>query len=744
MQNNFAEGGQDEGEKKGFFASYAKFVVASFLLFFFVIISLLVLKNRDLIENTIIPGKELTEGGIKQFKTYDSLLAFMEENANSISNAEAYRKSSSGMVFENSLSSDSTSGGWTSVGSVVPEGAPQDEKSTSDSDYSTTNVQVEGVDEGDTVKNDGSYIYTISGAEILIMKAVPAQDAEIVSKTSVDYNPQGLYVSGDRLVVYGRTYSIQSFEDYEKINGNRHGFYTDLIFYDISDRKNPKKEKEYTFEGDYQESRMIGDYLYMVTATTPSYIYYDEKQPVPYLLEDGRIMAPSDAPSVYYFDFPYTSQNFTSVTAVNVKNLEEELQNSTYVLDGNQNNIYVSENNIYITFSKYITENELLVEASKEIVLPRLDVKDRERVYEIENAKSYILSSAEKGYKISAIFEKYYSSLDRDGRESLNEEIDKSVKAKYEKISSEMQKTVVHKIGVEKGSLKYNTFGEVSGRVLNQFSMDETGGYFRIATTVDSSWSRFAENAKSYNNLYVLDSDMKEVGSVEDIAEGEQIYSVRFMQNRAYMVTFRRTDPLFVIGLENPREPKILGKLKVPGYSTYLHPYDDNLLIGLGKNANENGREIEGIKLSLFDATDVENPKEIDTYILGGYGSDSVALSDHKAFLFSKDRNLLVLPVVLRKVGENSSYYYDTEDYGSAVFKVDEKGFEYRSLISHMKEDNKDYYSSGSGRNLYIGNNLYSISENYIKINKLDDLSEIKSFELSGSLNRVYPNYPWE
>ena len=126
---------------------------------------------------------------------------------------------------------------------------------------------------------------------------------------------------------------------------------------------------------------------------------------------------------------------------------------------------------------------------------------------------------------------------------------------------------------------------------------------------------------------------MKVVGKVEKLAEGEKIYSVRFMQNRAYLVTFKQIDPLFVIDLEDPTNPKVLGELKIPGFSNYLHPYDETTLIGLGKDS---GNWNAGLKLSLFDVSDVKNPKEIDNYVFENGRGDSIALNDHKAFLFSK------------------------------------------------------------------------------------------------------------
>ena len=174
--------------------------------------------------------------------------------------------------------------------------------------------------------------------------------------------------------------------------------------------------------------------------------------------------------------------------------------------------------------------------------------------------------------------------------------------------------------------------------------MDEDNGYFRIATTRDRDYIYNMEDrveTSSYNNLYILDDNLQTVGSVENLAEGERIYSVRFMQDRAYIVTFKQIDPLFVIDVGNVRNPKVLGFLKIPGYSSYLHPYDDHTLIGLGKDTKENdsGRvTTAGIKLSLFDVTDPATPQELDSIVMGDSGSSSLALDDHRAFLFSMIR----------------------------------------------------------------------------------------------------------
>ncbi len=198
--------------------------------------------------------------------------------------------------------------------------------------------------------------------------------------------------------------------------------------------------------------------------------------------------------------------------------------------------------------------------------------------------------------------------------------------------------TVIHKIGINNGAITYLAKGEVPGYLKNQFAMDEYDGNLRVATTSDVWTSR---GQYEYNNVFVLDSAMKTIGSLTHIAEQEKIYSTRFIGDRLYMVTFKRIDPFFVIDLSTPSSPKILGKLKIPGYSDYLHPYDKNLIIGIGKETATNdwgGVSTKGLKLALFDVSDVEHPRQVGKVEIGDSGSDSAALSDHRAFLFDKNK----------------------------------------------------------------------------------------------------------
>jgi uncharacterized secreted protein with C-terminal beta-propeller domain len=303
--------------------------------------------------------------------------------------------------------------------------------------------------------------------------------------------------------------------------------------------------------------------------------------------------------------------------------------------------------------------------------------------------------------------------------------------------------TSITKIGIKEGAITFKANGTVPGYVLNQFSMDEHKGYFRVATT-DHNW----RSGSSGNNVYVLNEDLVIVGELEDLAVGEEIYSARFIEERCYLVTFKKVDPLFTIDLSEPDNPIVLGKLKIPGYSDYLHPYDENTLIGVGKETVE-AKEgdfawYQGVKISLFDVSDVENPRELAKIEIGDRGTDSPALYDHHAFLFSKRRNLLIIPILEATIDKNDfsgkvppNFYGEYIYQGAYVFEINLEGIELRGKITHL-DDELDLLKSGYWfdseyeveRSLYIEENLYTISQGMIKINNLETLSELAKINL--------------
>ncbi|MBE0513035.1 beta-propeller domain-containing protein [Candidatus Bathyarchaeota archaeon] len=297
--------------------------------------------------------------------------------------------------------------------------------------------------------------------------------------------------------------------------------------------------------------------------------------------------------------------------------------------------------------------------------------------------------------------------------------------------------TTIYRIRVQGRNMTCEARGTVPGHERNQFSMDEYNDYFRIETT---SWT---QNWITQTNLYVLNMNLSVVGKLEGLAPGENFHSARFMGNRAYFVTFKKTDPLFVIDLSEPTNPSVLGELHIPGYSDYLHPYDETHLIGVGKHTVEAEEGdfawYQGIKISLFDVSNVTNPIQMDNVTIGDRGSDSPLLYDHKAFLFDKSKNLLVIPILEAKIdlskysGEVPPYAYGEPVWqGAYVFDVSLfHGFVLKGRITHLKSEMSIYEESyWVTRSLYIEDVLYTISSRKIKLNVLDSLSPILEIEL--------------
>jgi len=698
--------------------------------------------------STLASGKDLT---VKQkLLAQNKIIKFKD-----LKQAETFLKNNPTNSY-NDYGAVGGRGGMGEVTKTVSLGVPETASSlSSDSsgssgstnDYSQTNVQVQGVDEADIIKTDGKYLYVVKKQDLYIIDAYPADKAKVLTKISFDKSfPSNIYINGNSLIVFGSESYASILKSYPSfIRRNSFSFFK---VFDITDKSKPKQVRDLDIEGYYKDSRMIGDYVYFVSDNY-GFSYIEGEPIVPRIIADGKTLPNSCknnstncfTPDVYYFDVPYTNYNFVTVNAINIKDNTEKITGDVYINPSNSD-MYVSSNNMYLTYVKYISDDELSLDAYKIIIYPKLSTDKKNLIAKIQGTDNYILSRYEKNQKTLGVYYSYTNSLSSKEQTELYKKIEAKMKSLYSDVAAELQKTVIHKIGIDKGSLTYKATGEVTGKVLNQFSMDEYDGYFRLATTKNRTWSRYeTANTKSYNNLYILDKNMKLSGKVEKLAEGEIIYSVRFMQNRAYMVTFKQTDPLFVIDVQNPKAPKVLGKLKIPGFSDYLHPYDDTTLIGVGKDTelNSSGGVItKGVKLSLFDVSNVSKPKETSSYIMGGRGSNTPVSQDHKAFLFDKKKNILSLPVYLT---EDKGTTYGNFVFGGAyVFTVDKTdGFKLKGKIDHA--DSKlvssggawtgySYYDRNVKRSFYINDTLYTYSEKYLKANKISDLTEIKKLEI--------------
>lgn len=611
-------------------------------------------------------------------------------------------------------------------------------------DYSTTNIQVEGVDEADFVKNDGKYIYVLAQNKLVIVDAFPAASADILSTITLEGRPADLFINDNRLIVFTNDDAqVMVIPEYDYRPMPRYTQRTNAIIYDISDRKKPVQVSNFSINGNYFQSRMIGDYVYFIVKD--SVYYYNEFVDVP-VIRKGEVKIMS--PDVYYFDNPEQNFVFHTIASVNIKS--DKINAKSFMM-GYSDNLYVSENNIYVTYRKNLPVRYYEAQQQErfyKVVVPQLPEDSQDKIYAIRNSD---LDSYEKWDKISSIMEDTYNRMTEKEKQDYSNKVEKAVEEYETKLAQERDITVIQKININKGDIEYKTKGEVPGSLLNQFSMDESGDHFRVATT-SQIWT--GKGSKQYNNVYVMDKDLGITGKLEEIAPDERIYSTRFIGNRLYMVTFKRIDPLFVIDLSDPKDPKILGELKIPGFSDYLHPYDEKHIIGVGKETADNqwgGTSIKGVKLSLFEVSDVNNPKQLDTYEIGTSGTDSEALRDHKAFLFDRKKNLLVIPI--REVTEkprydSRGYYMQRVWQGAYVFDLTlQDGFKLKGRVSHLDDYEEDmYYWNSPGavrRSMYMDDVLYTVSAQKIKMNDLDNLTAINNIDLPFEKNMYY-QYGWK
>ena len=579
-------------------------------------------------------------GNMRQFASADELKEYLEDRPNYRIN---YYEDSLGVFTFGVVKSAQSAA--TATSEVAGRGT----------DYSTTNIQVEGVDEADMVKTDGEYVYIVRDRTVIIVRAYPPEEARIIHRLNVTQPVSDIYVSDDKLVVFSYMPTVWHYDEAGRTiapNKDR----ARVTVYDISDRTNPVQERDVSVDGHHYDSRLIGEYLYFIIT---SGAYLEEGEVVLPLIRDGKTWCAVQAQDIWYPNATRGWLDYYTITSVNIQDPESQMTSETFLLDGSTT-LYVSMDNMYI------------------------------------------------------VGQRWWGGGDSE----------------------------ITKIGISDGAIVGLGNATVPGYVLNQFSMDEHEGYFRVATT-SRNWRTGSEG----NNVYVLDVEMKTVGRLENLAPGEEIYSARFMGDRCYLVTFKKVDPLFTIDLSDPENPRVLGKLKIPGYSDYLHPYDENTLIGIGKETEE-AKEgdfawYQGVKISLFDVSDVENPRELAKIEIGDRGTESPALYDHHAFLFSRARNLLVIPILEAQIDEGdfsgtvpANFYGEYVYQGAYVFSISRDGIELRGRVTHVSDESflKSglYFDSDYSveRSLYIEDALYTMSRGMLKINDLGTLEELAAVEL--------------
>lgn len=571
--------------------------------------------------------------------------------------------------------------GIDSVGSTESSSSSSNTK-----DYSTTNIQVENVDEADIVKTDGDYIYSISEDNVIITDVKDPKQPKVVAtiKSEDDDIPEDIILYKDKLVVI----STKGNQTQRYYYNNRMN--TVVKIYNITSREKPVLTKSYEMYEPYYTSRCIDNVLYVISSGNLR--KEDDKIVVGYN-EDNMEKEMSIDKIKYLKDVKTTKQ--TLISTVDLNNETADIKLDSYLM--NISNAYVSENAIYLLNQKYNNDSKIPIK----LLFGFKGVFGLEDYYEMDSESGYY--------------------------------------------------TEIYKFDI-KENVEYKAKTKVKGKTINQYSLDEKDNHLRIAL-YDNDGSRVA----------IFDEDLKQIGISDNVAKGEKMYSSRFIGDKVYFVTYKTIDPLFVMDLSNETKPKVLGKLKIPGYSTYLHPYDENHIIGIGMetkeiiNRNSNGKVISttakvvGMKMALFDVSNVNSPVQISSVVIGDSRTTSAILTNPKALLFSKEKSLIAIPVnnYSQDFEVTSSNNYETmiNNYtkyskpynaeGYFVYNINvQDGFKLKGVITHEKTNATYYYSNSKLlRGLYIDNNLYTVSETMIKVNELDSLKAVGELKLKNIEN---------
>lgn len=554
---------------------------------------------------------------------------------------------------------------------------------------SQTNAQVLDIDEPDLVKTDGKNIYLSSNqynvyraepgmmmekmmippyqnnSSIKIINALPIDDVEILSKIK---NAGEMFANKGVLVVF---------------SGN------EVFGYDISDPKNPEEKWKIRLEDNtyIKDSRMYGDKIYLVISN-----YVNNITPCPIKpLSINSTSLEVGCSDIYYPEIAVSTDSIFTALKIDISS-GDVINKTSFVGSSESSNIYMSKDSLYISYFYTIDSVKFFYDfLNKEAK----DLFSEAIISKIQKLISYDISYNAKSIELSSIIANYYSSLGNDEALRIRNELTNRMSLYYEREMRSLEKTGIMKISIK--DLSIISAGDVPGKLLNQFSMDEYNGNLRLATTVgQNSWYYFGNiNPKSANDVYVLDKELNKISSIMNLGRDEKIYSVRFLADMGYVVTFKQIDPFYVIDLKDPKNISLKGELKIPGYSSYLHPISDNIILGIG-------REEQNVKISMFDVTDPINPKEVDNYLLNEYWTE--VESNHHAFLLDKDNEVFFLP------GGNGSY----------IFGYDNNELTLKKAISE----------NSLKRALYIDNYLYVLGDDLMIIYDEANWKEANRLEL--------------
>ena len=648
------------------------FIGANFL-------SNIIYKNRPMAVKSKGKLESLYEGHENSF-LYDAL--FILSFPYNILSSSSFSLPSESVWYDTSypqgtMGIDSLSGSTGSSYNSHSNSTPSD---GSNLEFSTTNVQVENVDEADIIKTDGNYIYSLSESNVIITDVTDKENPKEVNKieNSTSSVPVDLLLYNNMLVVI--------MEDATKSSYNRT---VSVTVYDISNKENINQVKNIELNQRYYSSRLIDGHLYLIANGS---LKEDSDDNIETFYKENYEIKAINLKNMYYFkDRPSIYE--TEIVHMDLNVIDNDIEVQSFLSD--VDSIYVSEKNIYMADGYYSSTA-------------------------LSQTLSTLLSL--KGV---------WGFLDED-------------------LYDYSYKTSIIKLGIQDDySVKFVAKNDIEGETIDQFSFDEYNNNLRVAI----------QNSDDGSKIVVFNEKMKLIGETGYVGKNEDMYSSRFIGDRAYLVTYMNTDPLFTFDLSNPKKPKILGELKIPGYSTYLHPYDENHLIGIGINTEERVSRnsygqvigtnvyVTGMKMALFDVSNLKNPTLVSEVAIGDSRTKSAILDNHKALLFSKEKQLIAIPVTSypkdledeqisgdETVDKVIKAYKTSSDYiseGYLVYNINlEDGITQKGTITHNSDSKYSYRNSQMLRGLYINDYLYTVSQHMVKVNKLDTLENVNELAI--------------
>lgn len=610
------------------------------------------------------------------------------------------------------------------------------EPDSPDVTYSETNLQEEGVDEADIFKVDATHAFALHGNDLVIIEALgevihtPDQGGIlqidgglVVAQQTVPGNPFEMFLNQNKVIVMTLT-THQAVNDDVKllIDGTAPtrpsgSGLVKVLVYDVTDRSAPVLEREVAVEGQYVSSRRIDDQVYVVARAMLGGPALDSPigGEAAWLLQRELAIRSSgmDAWMPSYYDIDHLAGETASAT---VNSVDCSTTYASRATNGDQ---------ALGIYSFDFTDTKSKVETTTIMGDGAIVYGSKDSIIVALTNFAQMTYSEEDNENVDLLNDDDWLGLDDDpwlgdGFIGTNSASDSG--------APETEKTYLHRFELaDGGGVRYHATGVVDGWILNQFSISEFDGHVRVAT------QRNRGDFEAESMVFVLKPSSKSgilqapqgtqaeflqvVGSLYDVGLGEDLYATRFKGDVGYLVTYRETDPLWTIDISNPNNPVLRGELMVPGYSTYLHPIDGKKLLAIGRSGLS-----DGIKLSLFDVSDLDRPDDIDELDEGSSSSECEALTEHRAFRYLPEERLLMVPMT------------HSSSQGMFVYSVDpSSGFDLKKRIEHASMAESD--AAARVRRAYrIGDYLYTYSGGGVAISELSSLETVAEVNLVDAL----------